>query len=84
MSLRIACRQSESATGHDISSTHDSITLVICAGSKPLTSSVGSGEDGREEAVDWLVAGFVVVVVVEGAVVVVEAAFVDISAGGSP
>ena len=33
-----------------MSSTHDSITLEICRGSRPLTTSVGSGDDGR----DWL------------------------------
>lgn len=60
----MACRQSESETGHEMSSTHDSMTAEICEGFRPLTTSVGSGLDGRDRVDD--VADVVVAVVVGG------------------
>lgn len=57
----MACRQSESETGHEMSSTHDSMTAEICEGFRPLTTSVGSGLDGRDRVDD--VADVAVVVV---------------------
>lgn len=65
----MACRQSESETGHEMSSTHDSITAEICEGFRPLTTSVGSGLDGRDrvdDVADVVVAVVVVAVVVGG------------------
>ena len=48
----IACKQSGSDTGQEMSSTHDSITVDICFASRPLTISVGNGDDGREALLD--------------------------------
>ena len=48
MRRRMAWRQSGSETGHEINSTHAWITEDFCAACRPFTTSVGSGEDGRE------------------------------------
>jgi len=48
MRRKIACKQSGSETGHDTSSTHDSITSDVWNGCKPFTTSVGNGDDGLD------------------------------------
>ncbi len=46
----MACRQSGSLTGHEMSSTQAWMMVDFCGARRPWTISVGRGEEGRERA----------------------------------